>query len=71
MLFGVSFCRRCSRVRKRRPAPRWNRGILLVLLAAAVFTALLFIAPQWLLVIMVILLSLALTGLWYLMRRQY
>ena len=60
MLFGTSFCRRCSRVKKRRNGPRFCGRALLILLAAALFAALLFIAPQWLLVLLVLALSAAL-----------
>ena len=57
MLFGVSFCRRCQRVKKRRPPQGWDWRFLLILLAAAVFVTLLFLAPQWLLVLLVLLLT--------------
>ena len=56
MLFGVDFCRRGQRVKKRRP-PRWDLRIFLILLAAAVVVTLLFLAPQWLLVLLVLLLT--------------
>lgn len=57
MLFGVNFCRRGQRVRKRRPFPGWDFRIFIVLIAAAVFVTLLFLAPQWLLVLLVLLLT--------------
>ena len=59
MLFGVSFCRNCQRVKKRRPRPGRDLRPWLILLAALVFTALLFLAPQWLLVILVLVLTAA------------
>lgn len=62
MLFGVSFCRRGTKVKKRRPGPGWDPVILLALLAAAVFAALLFIAPQWLLAVLVVVLAAALAA---------
>ncbi len=56
MLFGIDLCRRRTVRRKR------SGGIPLraaaVLLSAVIVTALLFLAPQWLLVLLVI----ALTG---------
>lgn len=57
MLFGVSFCGKCQRVKKRRPRPGRDLSPWLILLAALVFTALLFLAPQWLLVILVLVLT--------------
>lgn len=59
MLFGVSFCRRSAKTR-RRPQARGRRiKLILALFAAAALTALLFIAPQWLLVLLVMILSCA------------
>ena len=55
MLFGVSFCRRKT---ERRPRP--NGGgtwLLLAILAVLLFVGLLFLAPQWLLVLLVVLLK--------------
>ncbi|MBO4384813.1 MAG: hypothetical protein J5854_05280 [Clostridia bacterium] len=57
MLFGVSFCKRGQRVRKRRPDPGMGLKLCVLLLSGAVFTALLFLAPQWLLVLLVLLLT--------------
>lgn len=59
MLFGVSFCKRCQRVRKRRPEPKIGLRLCVLLLSGAVFTALLFLAPQWLLVLLVLMLTAA------------
>lgn len=56
MLFGISFCKRPT-VRRRRPGGFPVKAAL-VILAALIVTALLFLAPQWLLVLLVI----ALTG---------
>jgi hypothetical protein len=59
MLFGIGYCRRKT-VKKRRPpnGRAWILGALL--LTALVVTGLLFIAPQWLLVLLVIMLTAAL-----------
>lgn len=60
MLFGVNFCRRCDRVRKKRPSPQRDKRLCLILTAAGLLTVLLFLAPQWLLVLLVLTLTAAL-----------
>ena len=51
MLFGVSFCRRRTFKRKRSTGAG---AALALLLCALILTALLFLAPQWLLVVLVL-----------------
>ena len=62
MLFGIDFCGRRQRVRRRRPQRNGlgHMGVCLAALGALVFLILLFIAPQWLLVLLVALLTAAL-----------
>lgn len=55
MLFGVSFC---GRKTERRKKPGGGARAVVILLAALAAIGLLFLAPQWLLVLLVI----ALTG---------
>ena len=57
MLFGVDFCRR--RVSKRRRGTKQWIGMRVwaAAFAALIFTGLLLIAPQWLLVLLVLLLT--------------
>ena len=59
MLFGVNFCKSRRSVRKR-PAPSGaDPKVLLAAAAALLFLGLLFIAPQWLLVLIVAVLTAA------------
>ena len=62
MLFGIDFCGGRQRARRRRPYR--GRGFfspaLMIGVGCAVFLALLFLAPQWLLVLLVALLTAAL-----------
>lgn len=57
MLFGVSFCERCRRVSRRRRKYGMGARLCALLLSGAVVTALLFLAPQWLLVLLVLVLT--------------
>ncbi|MBO4849238.1 MAG: hypothetical protein J5586_08825 [Clostridia bacterium] len=57
MLFGVDFCRRRARVRRRAMSPRMGARACVCALAALIFTGLLLIAPQWLLVLLVLVLT--------------
>lgn len=59
MLFGVEFCRGCGKVRKKNRGPCMNWRIFFLLAAAGLLAALLFIAPQWLLVLLVMILTCA------------
>ena len=61
MLFGVDLCRR-KPCKKRRQSPGIPSRAVLALLAALIVTGLLFLAPQWLLVLLVISLTGALTA---------
>lgn len=70
MLFGVSFCRNCGRVRKRRGRDGLVFPVLACLGAALLLTALLFLAPQWLLVLLVLLLTCAVIALMFLPGRR-
>ena len=67
MLFGIDFCGRCDRPRRRSRPRGWGGrlcpGPLIIALCITVFLALLFIAPQWLLVLLVLLLTAAVIGL--------
>ncbi|MCR5809406.1 MAG: hypothetical protein K6G56_07575 [Clostridiales bacterium] len=63
MLFGVSFCRGCGRVKRRRGRDGFPFPAVMAILAALVFTALLFLAPQWLLVLLVLFLTLGIIAL--------
>lgn len=56
MLFGVNYCRRRSE-KRRRQGGGGVRALLMIMLAG-IAVGLLFLAPQWLLVLLVI----ALTG---------
>lgn len=56
MLFGVSFCKRRSVRRRRRASPLWPVFAAVPALGAI---AALILAPQWLLVLLVVILSLA------------
>ena len=57
MLFGVNLSRGCGRVKRRRPDPKRSWKIAATVLVAGIFTALLFLAPQWLLVVLVLILT--------------
>ena len=70
MLFGVSFCRNCGRVKRRRGRDRALFPVLAGLGAALLFTLLLFLAPQWLLVLLVLLLTCAVIALVFLPGRR-
>lgn len=67
MLFGIDFCSRCDkprrRIRSRFEKGKLCPGPLVIALCVLVFTVLLFIAPQWLLVLLVLLLTAAVAAL--------
>lgn len=59
MLFGVDFCRRRAHIRRRPAFGYANMKLAAAVFAALLFFALLIIAPQWLLVLLVAVLSAA------------
>ena len=61
MLFGVDFCGR--RVKKRRRSGTAGLRICTAILCLAAAAGLLFIAPQWLLVLLVLILTAVLFAL--------
>ena len=63
MLFGFDFCGRTPRIRKRPPCGDLAWKLLALLAALAALGLLLFFAPQWLLVLLVILLTAAVLAL--------
>lgn len=63
MLFGIDFCGRRCGVRRRRSGHTSLKGAALVIGAAALFAALLFLAPQWLLVALIMTLTALLIAL--------
>ena len=66
MLFGFDLCRRKTTVRKRPQYGNIAWKLLACLIAAGALALLLFFAPQWLLVLLVIALTAAVMALVFL-----
>ena len=66
MLFGFDFCGRKTTVRKRPPYGNAVWKLLACLAAAGALALILFFAPQWLLVLLVIALTAAVMALVFL-----